>query len=211
MKKLIALLTLTSLAFGGEVSFQWDDNSTTETLFHIERSTSSVPYAEIGTVGTNVTTFTDVNAQQGQTYNYRVRASNAGGFSGYTNTLTVFVPVPPPPTPPPPSNLRLIDVVSVSLERVESKSGTTATARVKVEDSKGLPVSGVLLELRWSGIVKGTSLGTTDSNGIRVATSGKSKKAGSVTATIAKVTPPTGSQYDPNLSNEPLTRTIVLN
>ena len=69
------------------IALTWTDNSGNETGFKIERSRDGVSFSQIGTVGTNVTTFTDPNAIWRLTYYYRVRAYNAGGNSAYSNTV----------------------------------------------------------------------------------------------------------------------------
>ena len=75
-----------------EVTLTWTDNSDNEQVFRVERSISVTGgFVEIGTVGTGVTTYTDTTLQGRSTYHYRVRASNAGGDSGYSNTASVFV------------------------------------------------------------------------------------------------------------------------
>lgn len=63
----------------------WTDNSNNETGFQIERSLSSESgFALVGTAAANTTTFMNTGLLSGTQYYYRVRASNAGGFSGYS-------------------------------------------------------------------------------------------------------------------------------
>lgn len=70
-------------AFGNpcKVTLNWKDNSDNESGFRIYRDGIL-----IGTVGANVTTFTDNNATETDGYNYRVRAYNAEGESGAVAT-----------------------------------------------------------------------------------------------------------------------------
>ncbi|MEQ1758998.1 MAG: fibronectin type III domain-containing protein, partial [Vicinamibacterales bacterium] len=79
------------------VQLTWTDTSTTEEAFHIERATGAGAFAEIATVGTNVTTYVDSTGAAETTYSYRVRAGNTGGYSAYTATVTVTT-LPPAPT-----------------------------------------------------------------------------------------------------------------
>ncbi len=71
------------------IVLRWWDRSTNETGFRIERKTGSCtstnPWSEIATVGTNVTTFTNTGLSASTRYSYRVRAYNAGGNSAYSN------------------------------------------------------------------------------------------------------------------------------
>jgi Domain of unknown function (DUF1929) len=88
----------------GQATLSWVDNSDDETQFKIERKLEVDPdtsFTQIATVGANVTMYTDNPAAA--SYTYRVRASNAAGDSGYSNSDDAVVS--PPPSPNPPSNL----------------------------------------------------------------------------------------------------------
>jgi len=73
------------------VTLTWQDNSTNETSFNIFRCGPSTctSGAQVGQVGANVTTFTDTAVISGGLYRYAVRAANAAGMSGNSNTVTV--------------------------------------------------------------------------------------------------------------------------
>jgi len=65
-----------------------NDPSNQEDGFKIERRQSGTgTWTEIGTVGQNVTVYVDLAVACGTFYDYRVRAYNAGGNSGYSNIL----------------------------------------------------------------------------------------------------------------------------
>jgi serine protease len=72
------------------ISIAWTDNSTNETGFSIERCQGSTctNFAEIGTVGANVTSATNSGLARRTTYRYRVRAYNSGGYSAYSNIVS---------------------------------------------------------------------------------------------------------------------------
>jgi Concanavalin A-like lectin/glucanases superfamily/Fibronectin type III domain len=62
---------------GTSVNLAWTDNSNNETGFQIERATATGgPWAVVGTVGVNVTGYTDSGLAAGTTYYYRVSAFN---------------------------------------------------------------------------------------------------------------------------------------
>ena len=83
-----------------EIKLVWADNSTTEQGFRIERSLDRVNFAEIRTLGANVTTLADSGLTAGTPYFYRVRAYNASGVSDYSligraNAAAATQPQPP--------------------------------------------------------------------------------------------------------------------
>jgi PKD repeat protein len=82
---------LTASNSGNLVLLAWQDNSSNETLFHIERcqGVGCANFAAFATEWPNWTTYTDYTTTAGQSYSYRVRASNAGGFSAYSNTASI--------------------------------------------------------------------------------------------------------------------------
>jgi hypothetical protein len=84
---------LTATAGPGRAVFlKWQDNSVNETRFIIERKTGASAFSQVGTVGPNVTTFTDLNVAFATAYTYQVRAANAGGTSAPSNPVTVTTP-----------------------------------------------------------------------------------------------------------------------
>ena len=83
----------TTLAATTSVTLAWDDNSTTETGFKVERSPDgTTAWTEIATTGANVTTYQNTGLPVGATYYYRVRAYTATENSGYSNMLQVTLP-----------------------------------------------------------------------------------------------------------------------
>jgi len=81
----------TTAVTASQVDLAWTDHSTVENGFSIERKTGAAgTWAEIGTVGPNVTAFPDPGRTEGTTYVYRVRAFNAIGNSAYSNELSVL-------------------------------------------------------------------------------------------------------------------------
>lgn len=69
-----------------EIDLTWQDNSSSEKLFKIEQQVSgSNTWTEIGQVVAGVTSFSNIDLMPDQVYSYRVRASNEGGDSDYSN------------------------------------------------------------------------------------------------------------------------------
>ncbi len=77
------------------IQLTWQDNSSTEDNFIIERSVmTNSNFEVIGTTNANVTNYTDDNLQENTAYFYQVRAANEQDTSAYSNQIglaTVFV------------------------------------------------------------------------------------------------------------------------
>ena len=73
---------------GTQVQLSWTQNSSNESDFSIERSPNASSWSIIGTVGANMTSYTDGGLSAWTTYYYRVRAHNNGGYSAYSNVAS---------------------------------------------------------------------------------------------------------------------------
>ena len=82
-------LTATAVS-SSQINLAWTDNSANEDLFKIERcqGTGCSTFAQIATVGANVTTYNDTGLTANTSYSYRVRANNLAGDSAYSNTAS---------------------------------------------------------------------------------------------------------------------------
>jgi len=75
-----------------QIDLTWTDNSNNEDGFKIQRKTGSGNFADIGSVGRDVTKYSDKNLILNTTYTYRVYSYNQLGFAdSYTNEVTVTV------------------------------------------------------------------------------------------------------------------------
>ncbi|MBN1671109.1 MAG: fibronectin type III domain-containing protein [Kiritimatiellae bacterium] len=64
----------------------WQDNSSSETGFKIDRRQSGTdPWVRITQTGANVTSYTDSGLAAATTYYYKVKATSSAGDSGYSN------------------------------------------------------------------------------------------------------------------------------
>ncbi len=100
-------------ASSSQIDLSWTDNSGDETGFKIERHAGDGNFAEIATVGADVTAFNDTGLNPSATYTYRVRAYNGGGDSGYSNSANATT-FPPPPAAP--SGLTAVAVSSSQID-----------------------------------------------------------------------------------------------
>ncbi|MFO0891501.1 MAG: fibronectin type III domain-containing protein [Isosphaeraceae bacterium] len=75
------------------VDLTWTDNSSDETGFRIERSTTNGrSWSLIATVGRDVTSYSNTTVSRNRTYSYRVRAYKGTTYSAYSNVVVVTTP-----------------------------------------------------------------------------------------------------------------------
>jgi hypothetical protein len=76
---------------GSRITLTWEDASSDEAGFEIERKEGAEGlYQKIGTVGANVTEYTDTGLKPDSVYYYRIRAYNAQGiYSDYADKIRV--------------------------------------------------------------------------------------------------------------------------
>jgi hypothetical protein len=71
------------------IDLAWTDNSSDETGFKVERSTNGgATWTQVATLGAGVTSYAATGLSASTTYQFRVRAYNAGGDSAYSNTAS---------------------------------------------------------------------------------------------------------------------------
>jgi len=102
---------LTPAVAAGQNTLTWTDNANNEANQRIERTAvpdltacvaGATGFAEIATVGMDITTFLDTAVTENVTYCYRLRAWTTAGFSPYSNVAGRLVP---PTVPLAPSGL----------------------------------------------------------------------------------------------------------
>ena len=133
-----APINLTAAMSGGYVVLNWQDVSTNEIQFYIERcqGPGCTSFTGVGASDANITTWTDYNAAAGQSYTYRVRAWNSDGYSGYSNGAAIVTPGGIPAPPPAPSNLAG-QALNKSQIRLSWTSNSTNHDGVQIERCKG--------------------------------------------------------------------------
>src|SRR5207247_2036113 len=103
------------------ITVTWADQSTNEDTYRIERAMGAGAFSQVGTVAPNITTYTDTGLTAGTSYSYRVRASNTGGDSAYSNTASATTL---PSSPAAPSGLTATagSTTSISLTWVDQST-----------------------------------------------------------------------------------------
>ncbi|MEO8447422.1 MAG: T9SS type A sorting domain-containing protein [bacterium] len=102
------------------IKVKWDDNSSNEDGFYIERTQSLLlaDWEIIDAVAQNRDQYFDYWVTRGIRYYYRVYAFNGQGVSGYSNVDSAILEGDPNVIPSTPSNLRPLDIspTSISME-----------------------------------------------------------------------------------------------
>jgi hypothetical protein len=108
-----------------QIDLTWED-SDTETGFKIERCTGAgcSDFAQIDTVGANVTSYSNTGLAAATSYTYRMRAYNTAGDSDYSNTASAETPSPPTP-PAAPTGLTASAVSSSQINLTWTDSDNT--------------------------------------------------------------------------------------
>jgi hypothetical protein len=77
---------------GSSIIIGWEDNSSDESGFKINRRTASeITYTLLTTINSNISTYTDSDVVEGTTYFYAVSAINANGSSRFSNPVNIAV------------------------------------------------------------------------------------------------------------------------
>ena len=120
-----------------QVNLAWTDSDSTEQGFKIERCTVAgcSDFSQIAIVGANVTSYSNSGLTASTSYSYRVRAYNASGDSGYSNTASAVTPAAPA-IPASPTNL-IATAVSKKQINLSWADNSTNEDGFRIERCKG--------------------------------------------------------------------------
>jgi len=119
-----------------QINLTWTDNANNETGFKIERKTGSGgTYAQIATVGLNVTSYSNTGLSASTTYFYRVRSSNTAGDSGYSNEANATTQSSTVPAAPSALSANEVSSSQINLSWTDNASNETG---FKIERKTGL-------------------------------------------------------------------------
>jgi titin len=169
-----------------QINLSWTNNATNQSGFKVERSPDGVTFAQIGTTGATITTYSDSPLAPVTTYFYRVRATNASGDSGYSNvssTATLADTTPPSA----PTNLTAtatsstqinltwtastdnVGVTQYQIQRCQG-AGCTTFAQVGTSTTLSFPDTGLLAATSYSYQVRALDAANNPSTFSNVAT-----------------------------------------
>ncbi|MDQ8188070.1 fibronectin type III domain-containing protein [Pelagicoccus sp. SDUM812002] len=148
----------------GQLSLTWQDNSNNEEGFEIERCLQGENFGLLATVESGAESFVDDSVVPGHVYEYRVRAFNSFGYSGYTNVSSGTMPN----TAPTLSEIEDVSVVKGTTSTVldfqfaDAESGSDELVFEAISSNLSVvPLSGIFVEVgEGSGTVSFASLGS---------------------------------------------------
>jgi Glycoside hydrolase family 44/PA14 domain/Fibronectin type III domain len=187
-----------------QINLTWSDNSSNETGFVVEWATASNFTSGFTTVNVaaNATAVSATGLAAGTNYWFRVRATNAGGSSAYSNVVSAATPTPPP----------IATGLAATYFDNKDFTGTTLSrtdATVNFNWGTGSPVPGIgadTFSVRWTGQVQAVESGsyrfrTTSDDGVRLWVNGQLlinnwTDHAATTDTSAAVALTAGQKYD---------------
>lgn len=103
MRKTLAFLLLATACAASQIQVSWQDNSTAEDGFIVERSVDGVTFAEAGRAPANATIWKDNLPATGNVLYYQIRAYQQSGAKSAASNVTTWTRdvAPTNPTPPP--------------------------------------------------------------------------------------------------------------
>lgn len=142
----------------------------------------TVSFSPNGTTGSAIST-----ASFSASGSYTLRVSISDGAASSSGDLAVTV------NPDPNKSMHISSLV---MSLTSNKSGTLAYAKVTIVDQNGAALAGATVTGFWSGVVSGTSSGTTTTAGTATLKSPKTRSSGTFTFTVTNVSL-SGYTYNP--------------
>lgn len=152
---------LTGEIVNNQVKLNWNDSSTNESGFKIDRKEGTAAWSiNYASVATDIETYTDAAVTAGSTYTYRVYSYNSVGPSlGYSNTITVTIPT-------------AVTLATLTTTAVSGITTTAAATGGTITNDGGAPI--ITRGIVWSNLPNPTidlPTKTTDGSGVGTFTS----------------------------------------
>ncbi|MBI2918215.1 MAG: fibronectin type III domain-containing protein [Chloroflexi bacterium] len=131
-----------SIISATRVDLTWTDASNNELAFRLERSTDNFATRSEVLLPANITSYSDTTVVLGNTYSYRVVATNGAGNSATSNAVTLHISVP---DAPPSLRATVTAPNSVTLDWTDNADNESASRieRATVADGTPGPFTGV--------------------------------------------------------------------
>ncbi len=142
-----------------QINLSWADNATNETGYYVERCQGATcsNFTQIDVLGANATSYNNTGLTANTTYNYRVRAYNASGNSGYSNTAGATTQAATGNT------MHLAGLTGLSI--VQTSTKWKAQVAATVHDGNDGALAGVTVNGTWSDGATGTASCVTGTDG----------------------------------------------
>jgi len=165
-----------SAVSSSQINLSWNDNSTDESGFSIERSTDGTTFATLTSVPPDTTSYSNSGLAAATTYTYQVKAFNGNGSSADSNTASAT-------TQSGGGGTAAITVDSVTVTTVNAGKGAKAgQAVVVISDGLGNLLQGATVAGNFTGSINESGSGTTNGSGsATITTSGTAKGGVSLT------------------------------
>lgn len=165
-----------------QVNLVWQDTSTTESGFQIERrGGSSAEFSQVGVVNANTTTYRDTSVLANTAYEYRVRAFNNTGASTYSALAGVTTPATPVAL-----SITTQDMPDATVNVPYSRALTASGGKpdyIWIIESGGLPAN---LNMTQSGTISGTPTSAASANFVVRVTDSEGTRATKALTVIVK-------------------------
>jgi len=130
---LVAPSGLTATPSGNSITLAWLDNTTIETGYQVERSLDGVVYVPLATLPADTRTYTQDGLSNG-VYAYRVRATNSGGATAWSNVATANIAV---------SALASVTAIAGNVQSAQVGTPVAIPPAVVARDASGNPMANV--------------------------------------------------------------------
>jgi hypothetical protein len=168
------------------IDLSWTDNSSNEAEFRIDRCLGAgcSTFAQLATVGANVTSFSDLTVAASSTYRYQVRAANGALVSSPSDPAQATTPI----SQQPPAVVFHTSLTGSSAPN--GKSGWRATVTITLRDNDtNAPIANATVTGAWiAGFTGSASCVTGSSGACSVTTPKLGNNTASVTFRLSNVT-----------------------
>ncbi|HUR32691.1 MAG TPA: fibronectin type III domain-containing protein, partial [Vicinamibacterales bacterium] len=128
----------------GQINLAWVDNATNEVNYVVERSTDNVTFTVVvSNLSTNSIAYSNTGLAAGTLYYFRVKATNTGGASAYSNTASATTAANNSVPPGAPANVVLTAVAGPGMTLNWTDTSTNESGFTIQRSTDGVAYSAV--------------------------------------------------------------------